>query len=31
MARDREGKVEAYVGNFRRAAAIFEELQNEVA
>jgi tetratricopeptide (TPR) repeat protein len=31
MARYREGKVEAYVGNFRRAAAIFEELQNEVA
>jgi tetratricopeptide (TPR) repeat protein len=30
MARYREGKVETYAGNFRRAAAIFEELLNEI-
>jgi tetratricopeptide (TPR) repeat protein len=30
VARYWEGKVEAYAGNFRRAAAIFEELLNEI-
>jgi tetratricopeptide (TPR) repeat protein len=30
VARYREGKIEAYLGNFRKAAAIYEELLNEI-
>jgi tetratricopeptide (TPR) repeat protein len=30
-ARYREGKIEAYIGNFRKAAAIFEQLLGDIA
>jgi tetratricopeptide (TPR) repeat protein len=30
-ARYREGKIEAYLGNFRKAAAIYEQLSNDIA